>query len=350
VTSDTLLKLASCTKLITSIAALQCVERGLIDLDEPVSRILPELAHSKVISWDDEAAGTVTVTEAKTAITLRHLLTHSSGLSYEPWNPLLQAWRKSTGQEPVMMAMGDPAAALQIPLVFEPGQGWSYGVSLDWTGVLVNRLSKITLGEYFVENIFKVVGRTAPFPVFNLKRHTELWEQRMGGGLRNSSGGLDVEALVGFEENGGEYGGHGLSGTSEDFFAVIQDLASPSPKLLGPEIMVALFTPQFVPGSAAHAFLAASAPFFDVFVRGANTKSDINAGLGGLIIVDDLPEYGQPAGTLTWAGLANTMWFVNRQKGVAGWFATQIMPFTDPLTMDAYNLFRKDLWETFNKA
>jgi CubicO group peptidase (beta-lactamase class C family) len=346
VTTDSMLKIASCTKLITSIAALQCVEKGLIDLDEPVSRVIPELAEPEIISWEDEAAGKFKLTKAKTPITLRHLLTHSSGLTYEGWGSSLHAaWRKSHG------GVTDPSIkgkvlGLNIPLLYEPGQGWSYGTGLDFAGDLVRRLNKTTLQEYFDDNIFKAVGRSAPYPVFRVKRHPEQFSRLMSAVTRIADGKLEYNSLAGIDDPDDEFGGHGLSLTSDDYIAVLYDLISDSPKLLKPESLVALFTPQFIPGSPSYQSLNASGSLIDPYCRGDNQTAPANYGLGGLVLKDAMPEYGQPADTLTWSGVANTVWFANRNSGIAGWFATQLSPFNDEITMNTFRDFRTDLWKT----
>jgi CubicO group peptidase (beta-lactamase class C family) len=355
-TIDAVLKLASCTKLITSISALQLVERGLVSLDEPISKHLPEIS-TDVIAWEDEDAKTYKTTKAKTSLTLRHLLTHSSGLAYQYWTPILQQYSKdnpkvaaTNAAVPNDLDFGGIEKTFIDPLLFDPGQGWSYGPNLDWVGVLIRRLTNKTLKEYFDENIFKPLGLEDPLPVFNLDRYPDISALAMGGGVRNESGGLDFESLAIFGNGNDEYGGHGLSAKSESFLAILQDIVSDKPKLLSEKYIVALYTPQLVPDSAAHKAFYASSPFYDSFVRGVSVQARINHALGGIIVQDELPEYGQPAGVLTWAGLANTYWQANREKGVASWFATQIMPFTDPLTVDGFNHFRKDFWAVANSA
>src|SRR6202012_4071704 len=139
--------IASCTKLLASICALQCVERGQITLDEPVGKIVPEIANPKIVKLDESAEGGFTLTPAKTAITLRQLLTHTSGNAYEWGDPRLSAWRKA--QPPVPQEQkGKTAVTYNTPLLFEPGEGWVYGGSLDWAGEIAGRLNNMSLGDY----------------------------------------------------------------------------------------------------------------------------------------------------------------------------------------------------------
>jgi CubicO group peptidase (beta-lactamase class C family) len=123
--------MASCGKLIGTIAALQCVESGLISLDDPkaIAEILPELARPLVFS--DARGPDLTSVPASTQITLRHLLSHTSGLAYDFFEPKLQAWRVNRGEPPVLSLLGDVVRAHSVPLLFEPGRGFVYGGGID---------------------------------------------------------------------------------------------------------------------------------------------------------------------------------------------------------------------------
>ncbi|KFY31573.1 hypothetical protein V493_00989, partial [Pseudogymnoascus sp. VKM F-4281 (FW-2241)] len=144
---DGLCFIASMTKLITSIAAMQAVERGLIGLDDDVSNVLHEWKDAQVLDGFDNS-GEPMLHKAKNKITLRLLLSHSSGISYDVMDPKLMQWRKSLGQE-IMTLCGSIDAGYTVPLVYEPGEGWAYGAGIDWAGRLVERLNgNISLGEY----------------------------------------------------------------------------------------------------------------------------------------------------------------------------------------------------------
>jgi CubicO group peptidase (beta-lactamase class C family) len=123
--------MASCGKLVGTIAALQCVERGMIAIDDPkaISRILPELAHPLVFT--DPHGPDLSTVPATTQITLRHLLSHTSGLAYDFFEPKLQAWRANKGERPVLSLGGDVVRAHSVPLMFEPGTGFVYGGGID---------------------------------------------------------------------------------------------------------------------------------------------------------------------------------------------------------------------------
>ena len=149
--------IASCTKLVTTIAALQLVERGLITLDTPVDRHLPELALQPIVTQTED--GQLKYDRANVSITLRHLVTHSSGATYDWVDPVLYAWRASRGDPtPAILQNGDIASGLAYPRRFESGTSWNYSGGLDWTSLLVERLVGTSFEEYIEDNIAKPLG------------------------------------------------------------------------------------------------------------------------------------------------------------------------------------------------
>ena len=133
------------TKAITTVAALQLVEQGKVDLAEPVAKHLPQLANIDVLEGFDPA-GKPSFRPAKTQLTLRHLLTHTSGLCYETWDA--EMFRYTSAKLP-------NAAAKPGPLMFQPGTRWQYGQGVDWAGRLVETISGATLEDYFQQEIFR---------------------------------------------------------------------------------------------------------------------------------------------------------------------------------------------------
>ena len=147
-TPDTIFYIASCTKPVTSIAVLQLVERGLVSLDEPVGGLIPALADPEVLTGFD-AAGAPITRPARSKITLRHLLTHTSGLAYDFTSVELTRYLSSKGLD---FRQPEPPP---IPLVFDPGGGWIYGVGIDWVGRLIEAVTGQGLEVYCAANIFE---------------------------------------------------------------------------------------------------------------------------------------------------------------------------------------------------
>jgi len=152
--ADTVFRIASMTKAITSVAAMQLVEQGKLSLDGPVPAIDPALADPQVLTGFD-AAGRPQLRPARRPISLKHLLTHTAGFCYEIWNPDLERCVAASGLPP--MGTGK-LAALRMPLMFNPGERWEYGINIDWVGRLVEEASGQKLDAYCREHIFAPLG------------------------------------------------------------------------------------------------------------------------------------------------------------------------------------------------
>src|SRR5438067_6595261 len=153
-TLDTVFWIASMTKAITSVAAMQQVEQGTLQLDEPLGRLLPDLASPQVLEGFDEQ-GAPRLRAAKRPITLRHLLTHTAGFTYDIWNPDMGRYQEHAGVPGVIECKN---VTLRTPLVFDPGERWDYGINIDWAGKAVEAVSGQSLEEYFKANIFGPLG------------------------------------------------------------------------------------------------------------------------------------------------------------------------------------------------
>ncbi|KAJ4353248.1 uncharacterized protein N0V89_004975 [Didymosphaeria variabile] len=236
----------SFTKLLTTIAALQCVERGQIGLDDPVGPILPELDEPRIIHSSDSKAGhdkSFQVVPAKGHITLRHLLTHTSGIGYDAMNPILTKWRESRG-EGIMAMCGDVVKAYSMPLLFEPGESWSYGGGLDWAGQLVERLSGCDrLGIYMEKNIFSKLKM--PNTTFCVADNPDIDAKLMDMSARTPAGDLVPSPEMYPRNAETDSGGMGIVTSVGDFMKVLVDLISEQPQLLRPETRDRMFEPQF---------------------------------------------------------------------------------------------------------
>ena len=155
---DNIIQIASMTKLVTTIAALQLVEQGKLDLDTPISAYAPELNELQVLTGF-AADDTPIFEKANRAPTARELMTHTAGYTYEIWNTNALKGVQ-LGVTPSLLGEGN---YLEAPLAFQPGTAWEYGINTDWLGVLVERLSDQRLAEYFDDNIFKPLGMTDTF-------------------------------------------------------------------------------------------------------------------------------------------------------------------------------------------
>ncbi|KAK6530427.1 hypothetical protein TWF694_003779 [Orbilia ellipsospora] len=335
-------KVASATKVITSIALLQCVDKGLIGLDEPLTHIIPEMDGKEILTGMDLAT-----IPSKTKITARHLLALTSGIPYGFLHPYVIKWR-TTPEGLKFKGSRITHERFNVPLIFEPGEGWVYGGSLDWAGVVVRRLhDNISLEDYMIEYMWKPLGLKAPFPTFNLSSKDDEYRSRfMEASKRDAEGRLEpFEWEFGNNPVDAE-GGGGLVATAQDYLAVLSDIVSDSPKLLKPETIKEMFTPQLAENSKAISDLMDLRPAWDN-VAGSVKSDTVNHGLGGVLLQGEAPELGQPANLLAWGGALNTIWFASKELGVAGFFSTQVYPFGDPPVRELIDAWKKDFWSQF---
>ncbi|KAL1614384.1 hypothetical protein SLS54_009811 [Diplodia seriata] len=385
ITPSNTFHLASCTKLLTSICALQCVERGLIGLDDPLDAYLPELCALPIITTASTTTTTTTTTTTSnpetpaesaftyrprsTPLTLRHLLTHTSGLAYAALHPVIGAWRAANNDAGAgaQDAAGDVVSDCSVPFVHEPGEGWTYGTGLDWAGKLVERLNTrpsppggeeaaatVTLEDYMSDNIWAPLAlRDSTFllaarPDVEARLVATAETRRDGRGLQARAEGPTTwpprrprDCL----------GGDGMYATAGDYVAVLRDLMREVPTLLKRETADLLFAPQLAGASeGARRDLKAAMEVMGVIWGGKVPEGvRLDYGLGGLLYVDGDPETGMRSGTLTWAGNGNTLWFANRGedggKGVAAFFATQLLPSGGPEISGLVRLFIQEVWK-----
>jgi methyl acetate hydrolase len=159
-TVDSIFRIASMTKAITSVAVMQLVESGRVKLDEPAATYLTELSQVQVLEEFDAGTGKAKLRPPKAPPTVRQLLSHTSGFAYEFFDPELHGY-VATGAVPAMRQGGDDF--LKAPLLFDPGSRWEYGISTDWLGKLVEKVSGQTLEDYFRQHIFQPLGMTDTF-------------------------------------------------------------------------------------------------------------------------------------------------------------------------------------------
>ncbi|KAF1966681.1 beta-lactamase/transpeptidase-like protein [Bimuria novae-zelandiae CBS 107.79] len=344
---DQVFWIASCTKLITSVAALQCVERGLITLDEPLNSHLPELASQPIIAASGEK-DFFELRDATNPITLRHLLTHSSGAVYDFMNPTLTMWRNSRGETPQLPITGR-IDAITFPRIAEAGEVWNYSTSLDWVGVLIERLTKTDLEDYVTRNIAGPLGIKTW--TWHLSRKPEVAKKLMRMSNRSPDGTLTSIKTPLFEEPEAESGGAGIYSTLDDYMRFLSDTLKESPVTLKKETMDMMFTPQFEEGSKLQKSMweLSCAPLVGQSIEGVSP----NHGLGGFLLPHDVvreeSKYFKPKGTLGWHGMANLQWNANREKGLAYLFATQVIPWGDEKNQNLIKEFDTAVWNTYAK-
>lgn len=334
---------ASCTKLITSIAALQLVENGLITLDEPLDRHLSELSSQPIVSLTEN--GQLKYEQATKSITLRHLVTHSSGATYDWLVPAMHAWRASRGEVPALVFDGDVLKGHTYPRSYESGTSWNYSGGLDWASLLVERLTGVSFEEYAEEKIAKPLGILSF--TWHLSRKPEVAQKLARMSTRQVDGTLADGPNPFAPEPMKEAGGIGMYANVHDYTRVLADLLQDAPKLLTRSSVDQMFTPQFAPGSSAlHDLRANGGVSYQCALDDSMEGVVANHGLGGLLMEEDVKreDYFRPAGTLSWSGLPNLSWGINRDRGLATFFATQVSPWADRKAWNVVARFETAVW------
>jgi CubicO group peptidase (beta-lactamase class C family) len=336
-TLDTVVWIASMTKAITATAAMQLVEQGKLDLERPASDTVPALASVKVLEGFD-GAGKPRLRPAKRPITLRHLLTHTAGFAYEIWEPSIAQYQQATGTPGITTCTN---AALTTPLLFDPGDRWDYGINIDWVGKMVEAVSGQRLDRYFEEHISGPLGmKDTAFKIGPAQR-ARLAKIHQ----RDDKGALAPVDLEIPQEPEFHMGGGGLYGTAGDYLTftlmIMQGGSLNGAKVLRPET-TALMAQNHIGALEVGAFKTAIPPLsndLELF-PGMSKKW----GLSFLINSEQAPT-GRSAGSLAWAGLANTYFWIDRTKRVAGVFLSQVLPFYDHTAIDLFGKFESEVYQ-----
>jgi methyl acetate hydrolase len=335
-TADTVFWLASMTKPITSTAAMQLVEQGKLALDRPVADLLPELAAPQVLDGFD-AAGEPRLRPATRPITLRHLLTHTAGFVYDIWNPEMGRYMEKRGIPGIISCQN---AALMLPLVFEPGEKWDYGINIDWVGKAVERASGQQLGDYFAEHLFGPIGMKDIGFELTPDRRSRL----VGMHARGEDGTLAPMEFEIPQEPEFRMGGGGLYGTAADYLAFqrvfLNQGRADGRQVLQPETVTLMA--QNAMGDLNVRLLRTAMPAYShdaEFFPGTVKKW----GLGFMISTAPVPG-GRSSGSFAWAGLGNTYFWIDPASGVAGIILAQLIPFADPKSLALLDAFEQAVY------
>ncbi len=333
---DTVFAIFSTTKAITGTAALQLVEEGKLDLDAPAKKYCPDIGKLQVLDGFD-ASGKPRLRAPKRDITTRMLLLHTAGLGYDFFNENYLKLATEHGQPSVITAT---KTALMTPLLFDPGERWEYGSNMDWTGQVIEGVAGKRLGEVFQTRVFAPLGMkdTAFSMTPSMRERVAAIHQREADGSLTP---LDLELPADPEVH---MGGHGLYATVGDYMKFIRmwlnDGRGEHGQVLKPETVAMAeknglgdkkikMLPGVIPS------LSNDAEFFPGLSKSWALTFMVN---------DVEAPTGRPAGALGWAGLANEFYWIDRKNGVGGYWATQILPFADPVSFGGYMKFESALY------
>lgn len=342
-TTDAVFRIASMTKAITAAAAMQLVEQGRLALDQPAKEILPLLGETKILAGFD-AKGAI-LRAPRSEITLRRLLTHTAGFAYDIWNANMARYMREKEIPPMRTGR---LAALAVPLVREPGERWEYGVNIEMVGRLVETVSGIDLETYLQKHILGPLGMRDTSYIARPS-----WERRLATVHgRKADGRLDVLDSPPIDEAKREFfpGGGGLYSTAPDYLRFLRALMNGG-ELDGARILkaetVAVMGENHM-GALDVQPLPSHNPQLSApvdLMPGIPKKW----GLSFLINSEALPS-ARGAGSLAWAGLNNTYFWLDPKAKVAGVFMTQILPFADPIVLEAFERFERAVYKAVGRT
>jgi len=308
--------IASMTKPITSVAAMQLVEAGKLKLDAPASTYVPELRDVRVLEGG-------TLRPPKTPVTVRQLLSHTAGFSYEIFNKDVFALvaKKELAS---FVAGGD--GFLKAPLIADPGTRWEYGINTDWVGRIIERVSGQTLDAYFRDKIFTPLGMSDTYFIVPPEKQSRLVPQF----IRAADGAISRQPAPAARKVTFFSGGGGLYSTPPDYLRFVRAMMAggqlDKQRILSAESVASMGRNQI--GSLTVRQLPSMIPQFAVpnaILPGAPDKFGLGFGLNS-------KPRGTSRGlnTMTWAGIYNTFFWIDREKQIGAVFFTQMLPGMEP--------------------
>jgi CubicO group peptidase (beta-lactamase class C family) len=318
---------------------MQLLERGQVKLDEPASTYLPDLARVQVLEAFDAKTRKATLRPLKNPITVRHLLTHTSGFGYEFFNPLLRDY-VATGVVPSMLT--GTLDALKEPLLYDPGTRWEYGISTDWLGRLVEAVSGQSLGDYCRRHIFAPLGMTDTFFDFP----TGIQSRLVTSHQRQQDGRLVEAPPEPVKPRPFQSGGGGLYSTTADYLKFARMLLERgqlgATRVLRPETVSLMGQNQI--GALMVGPLPSLGPQFAkdrVPIPGSLDKFGL-----GFAINTKAVERGRAAGSSAWAGIFNTFFWIDPAQATCAVLMMQMLPFLDDAPRVTLEQFERAVYDS----
>ncbi|MEO1199228.1 MAG: serine hydrolase domain-containing protein [Pseudomonadota bacterium] len=341
-TTDSVFAIFSTTKAVGGTAVMQCVEEGLLDLDAPAKTYAPKIGELQVLDGFD-SAGTPKLRSPKTDITTRQLLLHTAGFGYDFFNDNYLKLATEHGQPSVVTCT---EAALKTPLLFDPGEKWEYGSNIDWAGQVVEGIRGKRLGAVLQERVFAPLGITD----MAFSRTGDMKSRTAAIHARGEDGSLTAMDFALPDAPDLDMSGHGLYASVGEYMKFIRmwlnDGMGPNGRVLKPETVAAAVKNGLQPHQQVgmlHSVipsLSNDAEFFPGLKKGWSYTFMTNE--------EEAPT-GRPAGAIGWAGLANLFYWIDRQNGFGGFWATQILPFGDAVSFGTYLDFETAVYQSLTQ-
>jgi len=341
-TADSVFWIASMTKAVTAAGAMQLVEQGKLSLEAPIGNVLPDLAAPQVLEGFD-SQGEPRLRPAKNPITLRHLMTHTAGFCYNLWNGDMVQYLEKTGLPAITTCQND---ALKTPLASDPGTRWEYGINIDFVGKAVEAASGKRLDAYLRDHLFTPLGMAdTGFKIGDAQR-----QRLVGMHARGPDGSL---APMPFElEQNPEFhmGGGGLYSTAGDYIKFTQMILNKG-RGNGNQVLKAETVATMGQNHIGDLNMTKMISALPDFTNDIDLYPDMAKkwGLSFLINTAKTAE-GRSPGSLAWAGLANTYYWIDPARDVTGVILMQLLPFGDNKCLEAFAGFESGVYAGLDAA
>ena len=320
VDDNTLFRIASMTKAITSTCIYQLIDKGILSLDTNLKDFFPEISDKKVIRGFDDNGDQI-LSDVSNDINIGHLLTHTSGFAYEIWN---ESIAKLVEKGDLQSAFANNDEFLKAPLVFEPGSDWEYGIGIDWLGVLIEKINDCSLQEYMLTHIFEPLGMSNTSYDLDKNKHSRV--AKVYG--RNNDEYLEMPFEVP-EKSSFYSGGGNLISNLEDyskFLRIFLNSGKGSKKQIISESSIASMLSSLNEELVMKKMLT-QVPMLsndvDFFPTSAKSWSP-----GFMVNHEDIKS-GRPKNSSGWAGLFNSFFWIDPKNEIAALILMQMLPFSE---------------------
>ncbi|PHH67923.1 hypothetical protein CDD82_1003 [Ophiocordyceps australis] len=336
-TSQTVCAIASMTKLMTAVAVLQCVQEGLVDLEQDVRPLVPDMGSYGVITGFDQNSKTAILEADETPITLRMLLSHTSGFEYEPVNPLLLQWRASRNEH--VFASGPTLYhKAHLPRAFAAGTGWAYGYGYDWAGRVVEVVTGMTLEAYMQKHIWTplAIQDVTFFPKQNPGIRSRLADISALSD-QGKPPAVDAPSFTMLQDLVDCLGGTGIYSCAKDYYTFLSAVLRRDARLLPAASYTELFRPQLgdMAQRAFDKYIALSPLHTQSIGLGAPLGIRRSWSFAGVVFLDGEPGRFEK-GTHMWYGLTCPLWFIDHEAGICGTALCQMTPETLPIILPVH--------------
>jgi len=339
-TIDTVCWIASMTKAITGACTVQLVEQGKLDLDAPAEQWVPMLKEAQVLEgWDAE--GKPKLRPPTRPITLRQLLTHTAGFSYEFWNADILRYQQVMG---VPNIASGRIAALKTPLLFDPGERWEYGISIDFAGLAVEAVSGQKLSAYMQDHLLGPLGMNDTA----FKIRPDMRARLATIHARGEDGALAPMEFELPQDPEFDLGGGGLYGTAGDYARFVRMVLNRG-ELDGVRVLDAETVDLMCPNAIGDLRVTPMKTVMPQFSNDAEFFPGLPKGWGVTWQVNLEPApTGRSAGSLQWAGIANSYFWIDPVRGIGGVYMTQILPFADTKSLPLFEAFETEVYRALS--